>query len=551
MSQVFEMIRRALSPVPSEIDDAIARRKRLMSDTGVLPDLGSVIPSRVDQSSPGPSLAPTELMPMRVLSDTPQAATLSSSDVRPRRVMPETSDVSVAPAIPETPIVRSQPPVASLPLANTDDLLLPTHNVAPTIDDPSLLTRPRVVNPDILPSRNVEPVIDNQPFGSSGGPFRLTRDRRTQPRDYVAEDAQTIRDLNSAPIERSRAKSAGLGAQQGAAGGPIGAGIGALIGLLKPNLYGENKRDQALEKAHEQLQVDLGVAKEQAQTQAMQTVPVQLPNGQIVNVARNQAGSISLRGIAEGRQQSTAEAHKKRWEQLGRTERVQSIVREYRAGMLNDPDSLNAAADELGIPGEMKPAFIRGEMRDAIDEKGNLIQVNRQTGDVLMPRREGLPVQTYGVTQEAGRNDRFAQGQDRTDARQVRAIAAGNERQANQQTFEGRKLGDPQGMYDKAAGYWDQAQAKRKAADAIQAQPGYQLSTADAQRKAQLTREAEQLENQTRTLQQQGDRARNAQSRGTAAAAPSMTEQQIRDAARASGLDPDKAVQRAKQRGLL
>ena len=125
-----------------------------------------------------------------------------------------------------------------------------------------LLTRGEPSNVLTRPERPL-----NEPFGSTGEVFGSARVRRTQPRDYIADDAQYLRDLENEPIVRNdRKRSAGLGALRGADAGPVGAGIGALIGLLRSKSYGEAKRDEKIGRAREQLGVDLGVEQQQGQT---------------------------------------------------------------------------------------------------------------------------------------------------------------------------------------------------------------------------------------------------------------------------------------------
>lgn len=117
-----------------------------------------------------------------------------------------------------------------------------------------LATRPRRVLPEVVE----EPTAPElEPFGSSGEVFGSARPRRTQPRDYVADDEAYLRDLRNAPVERSRLKSFGLAALRGLANGPGGAIGGGLVGMLDPELYGRGKRNREIKRAEANLEGSL------------------------------------------------------------------------------------------------------------------------------------------------------------------------------------------------------------------------------------------------------------------------------------------------------
>lgn len=120
---------------------------------------------------------------------------------------------------------------------------------------PQLETRPRRVFSEAV-EEQPEPNL-NEPFGTTGEVFGSTRPRRTQPRDYVADDEAYLRDLRNAPVERSRLKSFGLAALRGLANGPGGAIGGGLVGLLDPELYGRGKRNREIQKAEANLEGSL------------------------------------------------------------------------------------------------------------------------------------------------------------------------------------------------------------------------------------------------------------------------------------------------------
>lgn len=97
-----------------------------------------------------------------------------------------------------------------------------------------------------------------------------------------------------------------------------------------------------------------------------------------------------------------------RYGQLADRDRKKQVAADYKNGMFgDDPEMLDWAAQQLGIPGELKPQFIRGMMRDAIDGDGNLIQVNRQTGAATkITGKGGKLVTSFQATQEKNRTAR-------------------------------------------------------------------------------------------------------------------------------------------------
>lgn len=131
--------------------------------------------------------------------------------------------------------------------------------------DPSLIIRPRLseVNPlranrehfpDQIKPQLIETGEPNStPFGSSGEPFRSTRPRRTQPRDFVADDAQYLRDLENQPRTK---KDKFMEALRFAS--IVGTGI-------DPGRF-TNTRGNKIARARNQLATDLSVEQHQAQT---------------------------------------------------------------------------------------------------------------------------------------------------------------------------------------------------------------------------------------------------------------------------------------------
>lgn len=195
------------------------------------PDAGILRPRRM----PSPQMP--EMVPMAV----PDTLT-----TRPRRVMvPVRPDDEFAPyqgAQPQGTFVGDAP--------SPDSMMRPARPAAMALrtDGPRL-------DPEMPRARPDRP--SSEPFGSSGEPFEVTRSRRALPRDYVADAAQYLRDVENQPVKRSRLKSAGVGLVRG--------GIpGAITGALQPEMYGEIQRDRKITRARERLGRDLALETHQA-----------------------------------------------------------------------------------------------------------------------------------------------------------------------------------------------------------------------------------------------------------------------------------------------
>lgn len=256
------------------------------------------------------------------------------------------------------------------------------------------ITRPRTVTPSFRDAFNRKSVPQDG-FGSTGEPFG-TRDRRTQPRNYVADNAQYVRDLQNRPRNWKDKTLDVIDAVN------VGLGNKPRTTLSKP--------ERELARAQGQLGMDIALEK-QAQNDL---IPVTLDNGQTVMAPAKSAATIASRQQEIALRGDTLTARKKRWDTLGSNERRREIGLMYRSGGLNTPEGLEYAARELGIPVALMPKFMAGLMRDAIDDEGNIIEINRQTGAVT-PTGE----QSYEVTKEAGRERRAIASQEGQDRRKA------------------------------------------------------------------------------------------------------------------------------------
>lgn len=250
------------------------------------------------------------------------------------------------------------------------------------------ITRPRTVTPSFRDAFNRKPVPEQEGFGSSGEPFGSARPRRTQPRDLVADDAQYLRDLEGQP-RNWKDKTVDV------------------IDAISVAGFGNKPRTTMTKREREMARTQGRVARDMALEKHEQSdlVPVTLQSGEVVTVPKKSAAALASRQQEIGLRGDTLEARKKRWGDLSSNERRKQIVAEYKAGLLNnDPRALEQAARELNIPGTLLPAFIQGQMRDAIDDDGNLIEMNRQTGATVVGPR------SYETVKEEGRERRAGAG---------------------------------------------------------------------------------------------------------------------------------------------
>lgn len=252
-------------------------------------------------------------------------------------------------------------------------------------------TRPRTVNPFL------DRLINNPQFQE--------RERRTQPRDVIAEDAQDLSDLQNKPL--------GLRGK-----------IGLVAQNIATNLGGhplQTRRQRDIERATGQLQQDLAVQKAQIDRDASQMVPFQLPDGTTTYVPAKTAGTLAVRQY--GQQGTLSErkrmnnAHVARWDTMGKHEAAQDAQRLYNSGAADDDDDLkDEIVRRMGLlVGTKLPNHTEGQVQ--VDDKGNLMLVNRRTNQaapVTQPTGEGqspAPVGSFQKTTEAGRERRFNVGE--------------------------------------------------------------------------------------------------------------------------------------------
>jgi hypothetical protein len=103
-------------------------------------------------------------------------------------------------------------------------------------------------------------------------------------------------------------------------------------------------------------------------------------------------------------QKSRAETYMGHMQNVDAATQRKIIAALYRDGALDgDPRSLDWARQQLGIPGEMAPAWHSGQYKTAIDAAGNLMRVDTKNGQITgITDSVGRPVQTLqGRVQDA------------------------------------------------------------------------------------------------------------------------------------------------------
>ena len=258
------------------------------------------------------------------------------------------------------------------------------------------------------------------PFGSSNQPFELSRERRTQPRDRVAEDADYLRELQNKPLGwREKAGMVSQAISRSLGGEPL-----------------QTKRQRELAKAEGQLAQDVAVEKQRIASEQGQMVPVTLANGQIVMVPAKTAGNTSSQQQGFSLRREQLENHKKRWEGMAVHEAAQDAQRLYNSGAADDDDDLKAeVARRMGLPVSTRlPNHDKGQIQ--VDDQGNFVIISPKTGVTTSatqqpsPEVPPQPVGSMQGTAEKGRQRRFEQGETGKD-RRVGVQQAGADRRAS------------------------------------------------------------------------------------------------------------------------
>lgn len=396
--------------------------------------------------------------------------------------------------------------------------------------------------------------INGEPFGA--------RPRRTQPRDYVADDAQYLRDLQTQPrnwkdkvVDVIDAVSTGFG--------------------NKPRMT-MTKRERQIAEAEQRLGTELTVGQKQNAIQAGQMVPVTLEDGTVVEVPARSAGNLQSQQQRIRQQADQALERKrvnsariKRWERMEARDRKRLLADLYKSGGTNDPEQLEYIADQLGIPGTLRPKFIGGQMRDAIDADGNLIQINRQTGDVTP-----TGTQSYEVTKQAkadqrsqagiASRERIAAMPARSGASAGRSVTAGERKDIAETSAiinqVRRQLTDVDSKINAINAKGANASTEEKAQLAVLGRERAELVETGALQADKLNQIDPEREwgsgtggypySKPKPQQGSSDLDRPIYGKPVSGKAK-LNEATVRQAAIDAGLDPDEAVRRARAKGRL
>lgn len=372
--------------------------------------------------------------------------------------------------------------------------------------------------------------LARQPLGDAPPPPQLadrdqsaTRTRYTNPLQYAESGRPLLRPDNygSDPLMNQIAESNALqqwqprekrslgGIGKGALyaalpalarGDVFGAAGAATVGAagtaINPNFGGNLRRKWLLDQSNATVNQGLDQAQQQATIANAQTAPV-LREQQI------KQGEERLKQ-GEARINQQAELAQKR-----------NLATQYNGLKEFDPDDPKNAEATISYTkafGFRPPRKITGSLLQFIegtDGQGNatFTVIDKGSGKAQEVTGTGLPVKTEG---QLNRETNAKQQGLNRELRQhitTQIINAQNNRQDKQITSEIGKLGDPEEIFQAASEAWDLAKEKEVEAGKIQAKSGYQLSTADAQRKQQLMKESAELRAATLRMQQEGRKA--------------------------------------------
>lgn len=396
---------------------------------------------------------------------------------------------------------------------------------------------------DALPQQLPAPTTPTQGLPDSA--FPQTRQRIADP---ITFDEQHLRELEN--------KKEGFWRRLGAAS--IRAAQAATHQDISPVLT-TKERDEA--RLQNQLGRDVTLAKARQGLEMNDLIPFQLPDGSWTQVPRKTAGTLANRQWYQKGQLSARKAqldeYKSRHAQMARHEAMQDAQRKYNSGLADGNDDLkDEMVKELGLPeGTRLPDHNQGQV--VTDANGNFQIVDRRTKTatpVTQPSETGTPqpVGSMTGTLERGRNQRAAAAQ-----------AGANQRAGMRQGGQGRVSTDKTAQRRAAllSGQVENVRKELEAFDSRNVGPdasGKRPPEVEARRKRIADKAAAaitELNNLGAGYEagigeggypytKQSQQVPQVQQGG-------ISESQIRDAAKAKGLDPDVAVQRARARGIL
>jgi len=399
----------------------------------------------------------------------------------------------------------------------------------------------------VLTPTNQENVT--RPRTVTKSPFidRLTQGQ-TRPRiaDPTSFDAEHLREIESQPL-----------------------GLRGKLGLVAQNVATNlgyhslpTRRQRDAGEVENRLGRDVALDKNRVAIEQGQMVPFQLPDGTWTQVPAKSAAVLASRqqgqqGTLSIRRQQM-DSHNKRWDTMAKHEAAQDAQRLYNSGAADDNEDLrDEIASRMGLPvGTKLPPSTQGQL--AVDSSGNYILVNKRTGADKPVLQGEKPVASMQNTLEAGRNRRAAAAQ--TGANQRAAMRGTNAGQGRKITPAERKdmaetAAVINSVHRKLTAIDDQIKNEKDA---------NKLRVLQNKRKDLVEEGALNADKMNRidpdnewgsgtggypyTKPRQGSSDLDHPIYGKPT---SVTEQQIRDAAKAKGLNPDTAVERARKRGLI
>lgn len=399
-----------------------------------------------------------------------------------------------------------------------------------------LLTRPRraMPVPEEAPAPVAQPSFKTrfaQPqqegFGSSDEPFGSTRQRRTQPRDVIADDSQYLRDLQTQPRTKKDKIMDVIDA--------VNAGFGN-----KPRVT-KTKRERQIAEAEGRLGTELSVGQKQAQINAAQTRP-QIQQASLdereVNNALSQYNRIEHYDPDNPADAALRKYFESRGLALPKKDKYRRPIATWANGQL-------VLTDDQGT----RRATIDGEVVEDEARKPTGVTVGDQTFQVPQTQAEqSVRQRTENAANRGAADTRSRRAQEGQDRRLQRRLAAPS----------------------KAGTGGRPSTAQTKAANALAAKYNYARKaemSADVpvEKKAVIQREREVLwqqimdtypgmfeaDEKTFELRPKATSDLDQPVYGKPKAGNKLSEGTVRQAAIDAGLDPDEAVRRAKAKGRL
>lgn len=397
--------------------------------------------------------------------------------------------------------------------SQTGQILTPTNQAN--------ITRPRTVT---------------QADQTQANPFadRLMRQRRTQPRDLVSDDAQYLSDIQNKPL--STRDKFGLAAQ-----------------VISRNLGSEplpTRRQRDVQRAQGQLQTDLGVADQQYKQRALQSQMDAREANILAAQERIRQGDERLSGQADAlKHRETQDYHN-------------NLIRVYNAQTDFDPDN----PDNADFVAEWQRAFgykpkrnIRGSQMAVIQgyrpDGSPIVSVVNKGTNTATEVQGAIPTTTEGQQNRTAAMERSRYVQGQTNQRAMQSQAGANQRAGMRQGT----VSTDRPTARRAAALVGKIESARQAISAaderLKRDPNNKQARADREAARQAGESwAAELNNlnagyeagpgtqgypyyKKAEQQTQGDSGKPAKSLSA-----------IRQAAQSKGLDPDEAERRARAR---